>query len=78
MDNGLFSKYKNLIVKNKELKTDLAAKIEKETGIKLTEKEITVKGRRVSFHVSSTKKTTLTLKEVERILKEEGYSLTER
>lgn len=73
MDGNLFKKYELRIKKNKKEKEDIVVLIKDTIGVNLEEKEITIKGKKITIQTSSTKRTLLITRNIKNILKEKGY-----
>jgi hypothetical protein len=76
MDGNLFKKYEQRIQKNKTEKEDLLRYIEEKTNVKIEEKEISLSGKNIKIHVSSTKKMVLQKSGISLIVKDKGYTLS--
>jgi hypothetical protein len=75
MDEGLFAKYKKQINRRSDAKGKIIAFIIQQTGITLEETEISISGKKVSFHISSVKRTSLMKHQCGPLLESIGYTL---
>lgn len=76
MDKNLFEKYSKKIDEQKNKKEDILTLIENQTGIHLTNEEIVLENKNITFQTSSVKKTALHNKKIRDYLTERGYSIS--
>lgn len=75
MDNSLFSKYQKVIKDSGDKKQAVIDLIEKNSGLKLNNEEISIKKKEINLFISSAKKSKLHQSEIKKILNEAGYIL---
>lgn len=75
MDEGLFSRHLKKINERESEKKKLIAIIQEETGVTVSESELSLSKKEVILSVSSVKKTKLLQKGVHVILRKHGFIL---
>lgn len=75
MDQGLFGKYQKTLTQRKNILDEIISFIEQDTTVKLTEEEIIIQKKTISFQTSSVKRIILRKKSVEEFLQKKGYLL---
>ncbi len=73
MNDGLFTKYLSVIKKRQSVVQDIIEHITKESGVTLTQEEIIIEKKTISFQTSSVKKMLLKKKSIQDFLQEKGY-----
>lgn len=77
MDNSLFEKYKKVISKQETEKEKIINIIKEKTGITLKDKQIVLdENKKITLFITSIQKNTFKLKNVNEILKKEGFILS--
>jgi len=75
MDNSLFKKHLKLFNERDENKTKIIKHIKEKINFNLKEEEIKIEGKKVSFHLSSIKKSVLYKNNIKQILEEIDFKL---
>ncbi len=74
MDNSLFEKYKKVISRQEIEKEKIINIIKEKTGVTLKEKQINLdENKKITLFISSIQKNTFKLKNINEILKKEGF-----
>ena len=75
MNEGLFEKYKKVLVQKNNEKQELIGLLKEITGIDFKEEELVIEKKKISFHTSSVRKSRVIQKSIQNKLQEKGYSI---
>lgn len=75
MNEGLFEKYRKVLVQKQSEKQEVLILLKEILGIDFKEEEISVQKKLISFHISSVKKNILIQKNIKTKLEEKGYMM---
>lgn len=76
MEKGLFEKYNKVLHHQSSQKKEIIDFIQTTSGVIFSEEEIVIQKKKLSFHISSVKKTILKNKIITEFLTQKGYIIT--
>ncbi len=75
MNEGLFEKYKRVIIQKQSEKKRVIEILKEITGIDFKEDELVIEKKVISFHVSSVKKSIVLQKHIQIKIEENGFKI---
>lgn len=75
MNEGLFDKYKKVIIKKNKEKKEVIILLKELLGIDFKEEEVEIEKKKISFKISSVKKNIIIQKNIQTKLEDMGYSI---